>query len=936
MKSDLTRAALQRFNLFFIIFLFGVLLITQSVRADKLNTGFCYGQSTSVCAYYDYTYDASLRERVIPCHSCCNIDNDRQACDDWDSHSCPGRNGLPSESWTWSWCCCDSPNNPTHYGSICSEYDRADNGCAPPGWCKDNSDVRNGVVYNCAAGETCRADRRCRRTYPETTTTTAPTNCGGNGRACCSGNTCNSGFTCQSGTCQVPPLWSPPASDAWITVLIRFFYPDGRPYNGGGLNGASIPVYLGFVLEDSCSWTSTWGDADAPTGSRRPNWDMTGQDGTYNGTYWKYTKAGYHSFFWEIKGSWFSGLPDWDQQDAMSRSSEFTYVEVPAGFGKSRQTNNGRSWCESGSGKDVYCISLNTLLGDISEQGNHCTGGYYQVVNYYITPKGASCSSTACTETDCADRIDNDGDGAADAVDTDCCPAGGGLVDGTPKCPVAKTCTADSSLDELIAVDDVWCTENIHDNIRVKSGVFIVPGSTLNDYWEGDSCSDTDGKTSDLIGEKKIYIDNINRYPTISAMVGIDDDSFVWIDKGEGYREVTGLHRTCCGWTNWVDLKPFLRTGWNTIKFKAVDSCSGGRNFNMDWNIQTNRPPTISSVTDSPDPVIAGRTITFTVDWNDPDAGERVKVHLCRTNSIAPSTTGGSCASGQTIVSSSALTTTDPKSETYTAQASDTPTLTYYTFVCDDGIACSSATQGTVTSCATATETACSDSLDNDCDAFTDCADSDCAGLSGPGVTCCQTASNCPQDDCKIESCTGNNCVITNRPAGATDECGTCQACNAAGGNCLGITTADGKNCVDDCTSCSSGTCTNRNQCAAAECSSGQYCDAAGGNCQTPDSSSNVCLNCAPDQTTRTWTPSNHQDAGKGFNANLFDSNRAACTPASGGRCFDSNNAPVNHKSSLGTGACCGDDANEYYKPDNYGPECTADVNDCVWSDGNA
>src|SRR3989338_8631933 len=108
-----------------------------------------------------------------------------------------------------------------------------------------------------------------RRTYPETTTTTAPTNCGGNGRACYSGNTCNSGFTCKSGTCQVPPLWSPPASDAWITVLIRFFYPDGRPYNGGGLNGASIPVYLGFVLEDSCSWTSTWGDADAPTGSRR-------------------------------------------------------------------------------------------------------------------------------------------------------------------------------------------------------------------------------------------------------------------------------------------------------------------------------------------------------------------------------------------------------------------------------------------------------------------------------------------------------------------------------------------------------------------------------------------------------------------------------------------------------------------------------------------
>ncbi|MBI2523456.1 hypothetical protein HYW19_03630, partial [Candidatus Woesearchaeota archaeon] len=63
------------------------------------------------------------------------------------------------------------------------------------------------------------------------------------------------------------------------------------------------------------------------------------------------------------------------------------------------------------------------------------------------------------------------------------------------------------------------------------------------------------------------------------------------------------------------------------------------------------------------------------------------------------------------------------------------------------------------------TETACSDVKDNDCDSLTDCADPDCAGLSGPsGVTCCQTAtldSNCGNDDCKIESCTSNNCVIT-------------------------------------------------------------------------------------------------------------------------------------------------------------------------------
>ena len=190
----------------------------------------------------------------------------------------------------------------------------------------------------------------------------------------------------------------------------------------------------------------------------------------------------------------------------------------------------------------------------------------------------------------------------------------------------------------------------------------------------------------------------------------------------------------------------------------------------------------------------------------------------------------------------------------------------------------------------------CTDGLDNDGDTRIDCADSDCAGLAGPGgVTCCQTPANCPQDDCKIESCTSNNCVITNRLS-----------------------------------------------CDATECQSGQYCDVAGGNCQTPDASSVVCLNCAPDQTTATWTwiPPNHQDNGKGYDTNLFDSNAGSCPASSCSSppctCYDSNGNNVNHKGSLGSRTCCGDDANEFYKPDYNGPECTGDVNDCVWSTGDA
>jgi len=103
-------------------------------------------------------------------------------------------------------------------------------------------------------------------------------------------------------------------------------------------------------------------------------------------------------------------------------------------------------------------------------------------------------------------------------------------------------------------------------------------------------------------------------------------------------------------------------------------------------------------------------------------------------------------------------------------------------------------------------------------------------------------------------------------------------------------------------------------------------------------------LTCAPDQTSGlswTWTPSNHEDNGKAYSTNsdvftnLFNSG-GACSAASGGSCFDSNNFPVSHRTSLGSGLCCGNDVNEFYKPDYYGGECTNDVNDCVWSSGDA
>ncbi|MBI2659227.1 carboxypeptidase regulatory-like domain-containing protein [Candidatus Woesearchaeota archaeon] len=190
----------------------------------------------------------------------------------------------------------------------------------------------------------------------------------------------------------------------------------------------------------------------------------------------------------------------------------------------------------------------------------------------------------------------------------------------------------------------------------------------------------------------------------------------------------------------------------------------------------------------------------------------------------------------------------------------------------------------------------CNNGIDDNCNAKTDCQDTVCTGQTGPnGVLCCQSAANCVQDDCKIESCANNACQYS-----------------------------------------------NRNACDSTECAAGSYCDAAGGNCASADNSNYVCLNCASDATSGyswTWNPPNHQDAGKGYGGNFFNSDGSACPPSSCSKpncaCYDANNNPINHKSQLATGQCCGDDANEFYKPDYYGAECTNNVDDCVWSTGD-
>lgn len=106
----------------------------------------------------------------------------------------------------------------------------------------------------------------------------------------------------------------------------------------------------------------------------------------------------------------------------------------------------------------------------------------------------------------------------------------------------------------------------------------------------------------------------------------------------------------------------------------------------------TNNSPTITSVTDSPDPVTVGKDINFSVDWNDVDAGENIKVKICKTDSL----TNQNCDGGY-WATSTVFTTNDPETVSYSVQTGDEGTHNYYAFVCDDEGACSASTSGSFT-----------------------------------------------------------------------------------------------------------------------------------------------------------------------------------------------------------------------------------------------
>jgi len=153
----------------------------------------------------------------------------------------------------------------------------------------------------------------------------------------------------------------------------------------------------------------------------------------------------------------------------------------------------------------------------------------------------------------------------------------------------------------------------------------------------------------------------------------------------------------CAPGQAWVDDGPFggspatarldmpmeTRAGPTAYSAFACDA-DGGCSPSRRGTFTVLDPATPIAVTASPNPVDAGRSVTFTVAWDR--STEANKAVVCRTNAIAQRTAtcpGGLLASGEVSGAS-------PSTATYSPQAAEAGIVDYYAFTCTAAGGCSS------------------------------------------------------------------------------------------------------------------------------------------------------------------------------------------------------------------------------------------------------
>lgn len=155
-----------------------------------------------------------------------------------------------------------------------------------------------------------------------------------------------------------------------------------------------------------------------------------------------------------------------------------------------------------------------------------------------------------------------------------------------------------------------------------------------------------------------------------------------------------------------------------------------------------------------------------------------------------------------------------------------------------------------------ATETACGDGRDNDCDGQSDCDDPDCANLACDDGDACTTMDRCGDmgcegtamdcDDsnpCTDDSCSGGVCTNENNTASCDDGDACTENDTCSGGSCGGSprTCNDSNPCTDD--SCNPGSgCIHTPRAEHSTCGTDRRC--CGGSCVNIRTDPNHCSGC--------------------------------------------------------------------------------------------
>ncbi len=278
---------------------------------------------------------------------------------------------------------------------------------------------------------------------------------------------------------------------------------------------------------------------------------------------------------------------------------------------------------------------------------------------------------------------------------------------------------------------------------------------------------------------------------------------------------------------SYVDAKDSNASGGDIID--ATDGTNADSGGNTNWNFST---PSITSVSDSPDPQQGGSDVSFTSVSSDSD-GDNIKLYVCNDSSCtncSPSDTSNCFAVTTTGTSSN-------PSVSYSCPSCTLATNNYWAKVCDIYNNCSSIVSGGSFTCKK--ENSCSETTAANCfsgyavDGY--CCDSACTGTcqrcdATPGICTFRSADdNTECSACNYCDGTNASCQAQTEETGylCTDDCYDCVS-----GTCTAMTENDDGSCNADCNSCVSGICTFRSADDNVECGSSYRCDGTNTTCQ--------------------------------------------------------------------------------------------------------